>query len=351
MPRSSVCHITELMSCDIPEVTMHTPKCHSFYYLPLILWWLVSCSMTTSDTSKDQLTEKSDLISVASHNPLYFSSDHGIGWHAFGAKLPSEVQVSFVIRLEDEILVATDSHGLFMSINDRTDWHQIGTLLPAQKITALFQSNGTIFVGLFEHGIFSSNDLGLSWNPLNYNLPNLRVRAITDLNDGLFVGTDEGIFRLDRQQKSWVRYFGSVQVNSFNKFEGKIVAGTNMGVLLSNQQGEIWSWIHQKGAVQNTAIVAGKIAVMCYSGEVYMSNEWGSWYELSYSPNRLSYVYEMAELGRYLFMSNNYGIHRSSDMGKSWKHIFKTEEIVFMDFVVMDQTIYGGTKTWEEKSK
>ncbi|MEQ9285367.1 MAG: hypothetical protein RIG77_00575 [Cyclobacteriaceae bacterium] len=281
-------------------------------------------------------------------NPVYSSSDFGGSWTPASPGLPSKAQVSYMKRFGNEIMVGTDNHGLFISKNNVTNWIQIGASLPAKKITALYQSHGTIFVGLFEHGIFSNDDLGLNWNPLNYNLPNLRVRAIIELNDDLFVGIDDGIFKLDRQQKSWSNCFGSVQVNSFHEFEGNIVAATNKGVLLSSQGGERWNWIHKKGAVHNIAVIDGKITFLYISGEVYMCNEWSSWYELNYAPKKLSYPYEMIGVDNRLLMSNNYGIHRSSDGGKTWQHIFKTEEMAFMDFVVIDHVIYGGTKTWGE---
>lgn len=334
---------------DLNTRNMLKLKFYTRYIVRLISGWLISCSYAPIGNSADDQVITNELTSKeALRYPVYFSTDFGDSWEPGHPGLPADAQVSFIATLGNEILIATDSHGLFISINDKTGWSQIGGSLPVKKITALFESNGTIFVGLFEHGIYSSDDLGLNWNPLSYNLPNLRVRAIIEVNDGLFVGTDEGIFKLDRQQKSWSGCFGSVQVNSFDEFEGTVVAATNKGALLSSQSGERWNWIHKKGAVHNTAVVDGRIFILYFSGKAYMSNEWGSWYELNYAPKKLSYPYEMIEVDNRLLMSNNYGIHRSSDGGKTWMHIFKTEEMAFMDFVVIDHVIYGGTRTWGE---
>ena len=48
-------------------------------------------------------------------------------------------------------------------------------------------------------------------------------------------------------------------------------------------------------------------------------------------------------------MSNNYGIHRSNDAGKTGENIYKTEELVFLDLIVFGNTIYGGTGGWGER--
>lgn len=59
-------------------------------------------------------------------------------------------------------------------------------------------------------------------------------------------------------------------------------------------------------------------------------------------------MHEAVGAGDRLITSNNYGIHRSDDGGKRWQHVYRTEELVFIDLVTMDGVIYGGTKEWRE---
>ncbi|MEQ6118312.1 hypothetical protein [Reichenbachiella sp. MALMAid0571] len=327
-------------------------KSYFHLYACLMLNCLVSCTGVTNNSSTDERVKKKEFITIDEpRSPVYFTDDQGISWNWPGFELPPTAQVSFIQKLENEIIVATDNMGLFISEHNLTDWYQVSNSLPDEKINALYLSGNTIFVGVYNQGIFESNDRGVTWNSLNYDLTNLRVRAIVKLNHQLFVGTDDGIFKFNHEQKTWSHLFKSVQANSFNVYKGNIVAGTNFGVLLSSQSGEKWNWIHELGAVNNTAILDGKIAIMYFSGDVYMSNEWGSWFKLNYSPRELSYVYEMEQVDNSIIMSNNYGIHQSFDDGKSWKHILKTEDMAFMDFIVIENTIYGGTKSWNESRK
>jgi hypothetical protein len=83
-------------------------------------------------------------------------------------------------------------------------------------------------------------------------------------------------------------------------------------------------------------------------GPVFFGRLGKNWISSSYQPRQDSYIYELVKAGNYLIMSNNYGIHRSSDHGQSWKLIYTTESMVFFDFLVVGQDIYGGTRTWDE---
>ena len=89
---------------------------------------------------------------------------------------------------------------------------------------------------------------------------------------------------------------------------------------------------------------------MNISGDLFMSADWGkSWHLGNYFPNAGSYVYETVKADQSFVLSNNYGIHRSGDAGKTWENIYKTEELVFLDLIVFGNTIYGGTGGWGER--
>ena len=200
-------------------------------------------------------------------------------------------------------------------------------------------------------GIFLSKDRGQSWNSLNYNLHDLQIQTFIINNGKLIVGTDSGIFKLLENQHEWIKIFDGVQVISFDTYEGEIVSGTNHGVLLSKNQGEEWNWIHKYGAVHNISVLNRKIVIMYISGDLFITNDRFSWIEVDYSPRIGSYIYDVVQLDSYLIMSNNYGLHHSIDEGKTWMLVYKTEEIAFYNFLVLDDIIYGGTRTWDEYRK
>jgi photosystem II stability/assembly factor-like uncharacterized protein len=301
----------------------------------------------SSETTNPFYIEKK--ASAAERNPLLRSKDYGQTWQNVSYNLPADLQVSFLERKESEIVLASDNYGVFLSSKNKTQWTSIGDSLPHKKINALHVANETIYCGVYKAGIFQTTDEGATWESLNFNLPDLSVHAIGVFEKLVLVGTDSGIFKLSDNSSSWEPSYSNVQVLSIYGFEGKLVAGTSQGTLISKDYGESWQWIRKEGAVHYTHHVGKRIVELCINGDQFFSDDWGkNWISSSYQPRQDSYIYELVKAGNYLIMSNNYGIHRSSDHGQSWKLIYTTESMVFFDFLVVGQDIYGGTRTWDE---
>jgi len=284
-------------------------------------------------------------------SPIYRSTDFGRTWLPLSTGLPAEAGVVALERRGSQLLAATDNHGLFLSDDRRENWSQLGRGLPARKITAMHATDDTIITGVFRHGVYATRDSGESWASLNENLPNLNIRAILASPDGLLVATDAGIFKRAQGSRSWKTVFSECQIVSLNPGHGKIVAGGVKGVLLSEDQGEHWRWIHQAGAAHATALLDRKIVVMNISGDLFTSDDWGqTWQSGDYSPRQGSYVYDTVAAGPHLVASNNYGTHQSSDGGRTWQHLHDSEDrYAFLDLIAIGQTLYGGASPWAER--
>lgn len=283
---------------------------------------------------------------------LYSSRDAGETWTPVDVVFPEDLQVAFMEPWGERLVIATDNHRLFIGDPTRQDWAQAGHDLPGAKITALHVAGPDLYVGVYEKGIFVSHDGGRTWGSLNHDVGDLRVRAILKVDAELVVGTDNGIFHSRDGQSRWQRVFAGSQVISLNGEGRKIVGGAASGALLSEDGGEHWRWIQEEGAAHNTAIIDARIVLMNISGDLYVSPDWGrSWSAKGYGPREGSYVYEVVGSGNQLIASNNYGIHRSDDGGERWRHVFRTEELVFFDFVAMNGVVYGGTREWKEYRK
>lgn len=281
-------------------------------------------------------------------HPLLVSTDFGKSWKKIGQGFPEDTQVSFIEKMGNEMVMATDNQGVFLSEGNKTNWQFIGEGLPGKKINALFVEEGRILVGVYQKGIYESTDRGAHWEALNYDLPNLVAQSIF-MEEEIIAGTDIGIFKLNREQQHWVALYNGVQVLSLDKQAGKLIAGTNQGTLLSENEGKDWTWIHEEGAVHYTHLVGDKVVEMYIYGDVFLSSDWGThWTKAAYGPRAGSYVYEVVEAGDYLLMSNNYGIHRSADGGQNWQLVFATEKMGFFDFMVEGDIVYSGTRTWDE---
>lgn len=290
------------------------------------------------------ISTKLEAPEVSPKSPILISKDQGLSWEE-GSDLSTDIMASFIEPFGDELILATEHHHLFISEGNITRWKRIGLDLPGSKINALQVVDEEILIAIFKNGVFGSSDQGQSWVSYNENLPDLKVLAVLVLGNELLVATDSGIYKSTQNRKAWKQVFEGRQAVSLQEKDGHIIAGCTAGVLLSTDKGENWEFIHKKGAIHQTAIAGHTIAAMYISNEVYLSDNLGkSWTKAQYGPSEGSYVYELAAVGDYLIMSNNYGLFRSTDQGKTWTLDFPFEERVFFDFCVKDGILYGGLR-------
>jgi len=280
---------------------------------------------------------------------IYSTSDNGKTWNPAIQGLPNDTKASFFEKKGNEIVFGTENKGLFITKNDRQKWKDIGEKLPSKKINALYISGNEIYTGLYNEGIFVTKNSGESWQSLNRGLPNLKVQAILKRKNEIFVGTDIGIFKTKYDLINWKSKYNGLQILSLQEINGKIIAGSSQGVLLSNDNGETWKTIHNEGALHYTSVVGKRMFALYISGDVFMSEDFGStWIKFEYEPRKSAYIYELIGLDDHLIMNNSYGVFQSKDNGQNWELIFTEERFAFFDFIAFDNVIYGGTRPTSE---
>jgi photosystem II stability/assembly factor-like uncharacterized protein len=283
-------------------------------------------------------------------NGVYLSTNYGMKWQPLNIVLPPDILVSYFERKGEEIVMATDNYGLFISENKRTRWINISNGLPGVKINAVHVSGDEIYAGVFNKGLFLSKDNGKNWIPLNKNLSSLSVQAVVKTKSKIIVATNQGIFSKKDGDEQWSNVYNGEQIISLNQSDGMIIAGGLTGVQLSTDGGDHWKQVHKGGAVHYTALIDDQIFALYMSGDVFTSDDWGlSWSMFTYFPRTQAYIYELTKAGIYFLMSNNYGVFRSANGGKNWDHIYKIEEIAFFDFIVFGNEIYAGTRLAKER--
>lgn len=325
----------------------------------LLLFLHLGCSPPSSfdpikkvEEVKITADSSSTAIDTFKRNPLLVSNDFGQTWLNASQGLPNDLQVSFLEKIGDEIIIATDNAALFISAENVSKWTQIGIDLPGRKINSLHIADEIIYAGVFKKGIFRSSDKGRSWQSLNYNLQNLSVQSIWVYDNELYAGTDIGISKYNPVLNSWQSLSIQAQVLSIYDFDNRLIAGTSKGTALSTDKGESWNWIRKEGAVHYTHNIGKRIAELSINGDLHFSDTWGKdWTAVQYAPREWSYIYEIITINDFYLLSNNYGIHRSIDEGKTWELIYQTEQMGFFDLLVKGNQIYGGTRVWDEFRK
>jgi photosystem II stability/assembly factor-like uncharacterized protein len=307
----------------------------------LLLLILLSCSPTVKDTSKEKIT----LLDTDKRHLIYQSNDLGLHWEVFATDLPYNTP-SFIIQpFGKKMLLSTENDGLFISNQSKTEWEKIGQLIPKTKVNALDVKDGQILISLFRKGVYISNNEGQLWQSLNEGLEDLNTMCVLLLENELLTGTDSGLFKFNTKQRTWTKVFEGQQVVSLQQADNKIIAGTTAGILLSTDEGNSWEWIHQKGALHNTAILNGRIFGMYISNDIYVSDDWGATWTLGqYDPKIGSYIYDVTYVEPYYLMTNNHGVHRSADHGKTWDFIYPNKEFLFFDFAIDEGIIFASTR-------
>ena len=314
----------------------------------------ISCNTSQKESNTKNLKTNYSAASLPNNTLfnrqiIYSSSDNGKTWNTAITGLPSDTKASFFEKKGNEIVLGTENKGLFITENDRNKWKDIGEELPSKKINALHISGKEIYTGLYNQGIFVTKNDGDLWQSLNKGLPNLKVQGILKIKDEILVGTDDGIYKTKDNLINWKSKYSGLQILSLQEVNGQIIAGTSKGILLSNDNGETWKTIHNEGALHYTSVLGEKIFALYMSGDVFMSEDFGTtWVEFDYTPRQSAYIYELVGTNEYLIMNNSYGVFQSIDNGQNWKHIFNEERFVFFDFVVFDNIIYGGTRPSNE---
>lgn len=325
-------------------------KTATIFFLPLFLFTILTCSnfKNKKETSQEELELSKTEKKLSQRYPVYTSSDQGQSWLPLKLNLPKNTQVSFLKDFGNEILIATDNNGLFITTENQSNSLHISADLPDQKINALHVFGNQIYIGVYRQGIFLTENNGKNWTNLNKDLPNLRVQGILKNGDDLIVGTDIGIYK-STKGGAWETTFSDHQIVSLNKANGKIIAGASQGTILSNDEGNTWEWIHQDGAAHSTEIINEEIIIMNVSGDFFRSKDWGkTWDNIFYRLRGQSYIYDVVQSGTSRIFSNNYGIHRSENGGTNWNLIYPREDLAFFDLLIKDNIIYGGTRTWNE---
>lgn len=280
---------------------------------------------------------------------LFFSNDSGTTWQAWQSNLPDSLHVSYLDAFGDRIIIATESQAMYISDAQGDNWEYIGTELPSQKINALSVRNFIIYASVYQEGVYRSVDAGKTWESLNDGLPNKRLLDVLKIEDRLIVGGDVGLFVKMDGEDEWIQTLEGEQVVSLQIDGHTLIAGCTGGVLLSQDLGESWEWIHRQGAIHNTAIFDSTVVAMYIDNGLFVSHDLGkTWITSTYSPRLSSYVYDASTMDSTMIMSNNYGIHQSFDRGETWHLSFPTEELLFFDFLIRKEGLFAGMRVRQE---
>ena len=254
----------------------------------------------------------------------------------------------------DEIFVSDNSGETWRSLGPRPKGDAVKLVITGAEEASSAQGPITMYLALKDRGIFRSIDGGAQWNPLNDGLTvSEKISAVATLGKTLFAGTENGLYRLD--SGGWEKLpldtsgaVCSLAVSGHNLYAGighkflvtltrneiKEVMWNNRSdfvkIFHSADLGASWTEIWREN--QNlpsgilagiTVLAAGKTLVALSLTQSRSTDGGQTWTKLEDDRNFLSNIHLPAVIvnEETCYKANLWGIHRTTDGGKSW-HLF-----------------------------
>lgn len=317
----------------------------------------------------------SEKSGPATSNIIFQSSDFGQTWTDASAGLPGSVSFGRVLVNNGEIVLASGGK-LYRSSNNQggvpawTD-QNLQNIDPLQniEITGIYASKTGIYASSYRNGFYKEVPGAQFWLPMHNALSERTVRSVLELSDGtLFIGMENGLFKSTDDGASWKHLFEDMGVNSLaigNTAETTLICGTYEGLRRSTDGGEHWEPVltEDKGAWQTKRFKDGIVTITeggswkdgVHPNRLRLSIDEGkTWQRVDEGFAQLNFMYDaevsgppvlrihsIEQLGDYLFCSNNAGIFRSSNMGKTWEMVRPSDGKDMFELLVSGNRIYA----------
>ncbi len=307
-----------------------------------------------------------------------------------------EHQDTLYIVSGTEVLASADSGRTWNSLGTRPEGQLIGTLITDAAPGA--QANIIMYLGL-ANGVFRSVDAGKSWTSLtDGKLTDRKIQAIAAIENTLFVGTDDGLYRhssggweqlqLPAAEAQNISALASTDhrlyvavgpgAKSFNFSIG--ISGTTNNTSLSLYHsidlGDSWQTIDFAKAVSEgddgfmlavgpanpklddtseterlasvKMVAAQERLSVVYGGRSYYSNDAGeTWISLGAGTAAIGETSTtVVSDANTFYKSGSFGIHRTTDAGKTWQPFSTGLVRTGVDkLVYANNTLYAKTAT------
>lgn len=318
-------------------------------------------SVLQASVCAQQVKEKARPVTT---NVVFKSSDGGQTWQDVSAGLPEDVSVGRVLADDGKIFLSS-AKGLYHSTcgSEAPVWENERSF--DIEISGLFSGQTGPYISSYRNGLYKKIGGTDVLMPLHKTLKDKTVRTVLEAPDGmLFVGCESGLYRSTDSGNNWKQVFSEEGVNSLVAAEGVLICGTYKGLMRSTDGGEHWDYVlTEDGSAWNTSHQGGRFFSLTQGGDwqdnpinrLRMSADGGKTWQrideslssgqlifnrdLGASPSRM--INDIKLAGQYLFCSNEAGIFRSSDWGKSWEPVFTESGLKLLQLAVSGNTIYA----------
>ena len=335
-------HVRDIFAA--PEGTVYAVSSIGMYRLPAdaTAWTRINARVPTGK-SLMPMVENRGVLYIVSADAIFASTDNGQTWNAFCSR-PEGKPVGLVVidearepRTQTDITLyfALRDEGIFRSTDGGTRWESLKNGLTVERISAVATIGKTVFAGT-NRGLYRF-DSGF-WRKLPVDMSNA-VYSLTVLGDSLYVATGLDLFGLTLTE-------GRSVMRTDDSSLGKIFRSRDLGAS--------WTEITPIDESRSLALLPSGIKILA-AGETLLalgSTEFRStdggetWTNLGLDSKSfmLSNFPSVAVNERTFYKTGVFGIHRTTDGGRSW-HLFMdgVPGTRIEDLVVFNNRLYAHT--------
>lgn len=291
--------------------------------------FFLACNAIKQEAPEDTLNtrlidkELQDKTVQLSQGPavIYRSQDQGQSWSAFANGLPANATVSGFTTFKDQVWVSTDFHRLFVSNNGEDNWKSSNTGLPTNiDINTITISNNNLVIGTFKNGIFYSTDGGQNWQASQIDLSQVPIRAFIQFEGKIIAGTDMGYYVSMDHGENWDHLFGNQQVLGFTELNDKLYAAVFNGAMMSENGGKTWVYIFRGDALHDISHDGTYVYAMTLGQALQRTKNDGQTWEVANDGMGTYnlYTFELKNIKEKQFAAQWIGIYESLNHGTSW---------------------------------
>jgi len=255
-----------------------------------------------------------------------------------------------------KIFASTNNGETWQVLCSRPDGHAVGLIVMNETDKHNSQPRPVMYLALQTKGVFRSIDAGLQWNLLENGLADETVYAVASVGNTVFAGTNKGLYRLNSD--IWER----LSVHPSQHAILSLTVFKNNLYVVTGPEPSRWKFLESIENIENITVQM-HITDSPNSERVFHSIDLGaSWTEITHgnkSPFRstglgavvLTNTGEtflpqgvVAAVQNTFYKGGSFGIHRTTDGGKSW-HPFTNgiTETTIQDLVTVNNRLYART--------
>lgn len=245
-----------------------------------------------------------------------------------------KIGVSRLIFFGNSMISGSRDSGIYVKSRNEKIWSKISN--SPMKITDLVISGNNIVAGTFDDGVYYSTDIGKSWVPSN--MSTRKIITIYENKKSLLAGTDIGVFSSTDNGINWSNTSMKTATYSIAEIGAKFYAGTNKGLYVSTSLIGIWTKIFEKTtnsiiSIEDTLLIANN------DGSIWKKRKNDDW-SMVYSLGRD--IYKLLSISNIVFGGTyQRGIKCSTDYGTSWQENCVGQNTFMQNSTVWDIVLLG----------